>query len=521
MRQNNRKKSQFPASVDILNDAYLDYVANGTNYRIKFSDFLTELGVTGTINQAGAGTSTPVLDKQAQDNFIRNIEDGPGIKSSVSIDNGITLEHNLTQNTDGAEILIDPTSASPTIASIIGGAGINAVETGGHITISTVDETGSTKTVVVYSKADFPEPTLNVIQLDNDREYLIANDVDLGVDKIMMGLNCSIRGVDNIIITLSYTGTDYMINCADSTNKVSLISLAAPNGGVIQSTDTIQGVLIFDSVRIDSALKAGHLTGVDSLIRFTNSSFKPGTVSNGFEFFGTFNTFLHQSSSCGITAGILYDLGVAVFKSIIINYVVSDVAVGATFLSGAIDNGNIDANGIAKVDTSLLFGGGTGLSGVSIADSRWFFSGNNKISDTRTSGLLSLSNNALETVITAAGTPSIVNGDWIVEGNLQTSGATSGRITFDTSRLTHAHVIISVSVELVGGGDVKVSALVAINGVPVENSRKSGSAKAGSPASITIPWQKGMNNGDYFEVFVANEDSTSDLVVINAMLDVT
>ena len=87
------KKSDFPASTTIDDTSTLDFVINGQNFKITKANFLTALGVTGTISQIGAVTGTPVLDVSGSPDFlIRNLEAGIGIAISTSPENGITIK---------------------------------------------------------------------------------------------------------------------------------------------------------------------------------------------------------------------------------------------------------------------------------------------------------------------------------------------------------------------------------------------------------------------------------------------
>ena len=141
-RAQGRKKSEFIQKSTVLANSYLDYVNNATNYKIAYTDFVSGLGVTGSIVQEGAVTGTPVLDTDGSVNNIRNLENGPGIVTNVSAENGITIGHNFTANTDGLPILLNINSASPTIASIVAGAGISiaAVNDAGIEITSIADE---------------------------------------------------------------------------------------------------------------------------------------------------------------------------------------------------------------------------------------------------------------------------------------------------------------------------------------------------------------------------------------------
>jgi hypothetical protein len=132
-RAQGRKKSEFVQQSTVLANSYLDYVVNGTNYKISYDNFVSGLGVTGTIVQEGAVTGTAILDVDGTVNQIRNLEAGPGIVTSVSAENGAKISHNFTASADGLPILLNTTAASPTIASIVAGSGIS---------IATVNDSG-------------------------------------------------------------------------------------------------------------------------------------------------------------------------------------------------------------------------------------------------------------------------------------------------------------------------------------------------------------------------------------------
>jgi hypothetical protein len=93
-----RKKSQFVQQNTVLANSYLDYVVNGSNYKISYDNFVANLGVTGSIVQDGAVTGAPVLDVDGTVNRIRNIENGSGVLANVSAENGVKLSHNFVND---------------------------------------------------------------------------------------------------------------------------------------------------------------------------------------------------------------------------------------------------------------------------------------------------------------------------------------------------------------------------------------------------------------------------------------
>mgnify|MGYP006276772953 CR=1 FL=1 len=129
------KQSDFTAQTSIPSGSFLGFFANGYNYKISYTNFLSGLGVTGTIVQDGAVTGTPVLDVQGTVNNIRNIEDGAGIVTNVSAENGIEIAHNFTVDTTGEPLMLNIADPSPTIVSLVASTGITLTTVGDTVEI--------------------------------------------------------------------------------------------------------------------------------------------------------------------------------------------------------------------------------------------------------------------------------------------------------------------------------------------------------------------------------------------------
>jgi hypothetical protein len=137
-RAQGRKKSDFVAKATVEAGGYLDYVVNGTNYKISYDNFVSGLGVTGSIVQDGAVTGAAILDTQGTVNNIRNLENGSGIVANISPENGITLSHNFTSDSTGTPIFLNTVADSPTFASLVAGSGINLTSTDNYVTITSI-----------------------------------------------------------------------------------------------------------------------------------------------------------------------------------------------------------------------------------------------------------------------------------------------------------------------------------------------------------------------------------------------
>ena len=132
-------------------------------------------------------------------------------------------------------------------------------------------------------------------------------------------------------------------------------------------------------------------------------------------------------------------------------------------------------------------------------------------------GLLSLQGNATETVISVAGTGVLIAGTWVIEDLNLMTGTTAGRFTDVSTNTIVLDLTGSFTVEPVSGGAVDISIVAAIDGTAVPNSKRTASASAGNPASITVPWQADLVLNDFVEWFVINEDTTVNVIVSSAV----
>ena len=176
-----QKISSFNVSTSLNDSDLFTFVVNGTNKNVKFSDFKLGLGVTGTLTAIGDPLAVQVLSEPtAQDYQIRAIESGAGILASVSPQNGITLDWNVSQDTVGVPITSGLTNTQPVFSSLTAGLGISIVKSGDEITLTnTVDPaTGLSNRVVVTEAADLSGT------LDPTKEYFIDGIVDMGSQSI-------------------------------------------------------------------------------------------------------------------------------------------------------------------------------------------------------------------------------------------------------------------------------------------------------------------------------------------------
>jgi len=379
-----------------------------------------------------------------------------------------------------------------------------------------------TKRVIVNVLGDFPAPVSSVITLADDTQYLIGNDVSLGLNELVMGDNCAVSGIESVVVTLTYTGTANMFTITNKRVRISNLTISCAAGRVINFADNTDTLFRMNDCSVSCAtFGLFNSTGTNgSTTRFTNVS--PSSISSGgCTILGDWNTWLWEVSSTVLTGGTFFNFGTATFDAIILDLILANLGAGTTLISGAAASANINTGGIAVVTRLLTSGAGTVLSTITVDDALWNFFHNDDIADTRPDGLLSMQNNATETVIVAASTDGsnavLVAGTWVVERASQMTGTTAGRLTYDGGKDATLPLTASVSVEPASGTNINLSAYVAIGGVVVANSKRSSAASSGSPASITIPWQESFATAQFVEVFVENNDNTTNILVSSAI----
>jgi len=230
--------------------------------------------------------------------------------------------------------------------------------------------------------------------------------------------------------------------------------------------------------------------------------------------------FLFEPTLSTLSAGKFIDLGTATFDSISINETNLNYVSGSVFLSGAAGSANINAGGLASVTMSRLKGLGTPLENITSDDTLFAFSQNNVIRNSSSDGLLSMQGNSTATTIAASGTPVLIAGNWVVGSLGQFSGSTSGRLTYLGVKPVRLPITCSVSVAPTVSTGIAIAAYIAINGSIITASKREGTASAGGPDSITLPWQNIFNKDDYIEVFVENNTNATDLLVSSAIIRV-
>ena len=512
-----RKKSNFPVVESVPAGANQTVFVNGTNYQITYANYLAGLGVTGTIVQSGSPLGTPVLDAVGIQNNIRNLENGSGVKASVSAQNGITLAHTFIQDTLGLPVLKDPTSLTPTIRSLVQGSGISLAVVNGAIQIATSATPVTTKTVIISELSDFPAPVSGQTIGEDDTDYFLVNDIT-NPNEFVCGNNSVFRAADSAVITYEYTGVGTAFVCADGDAKLTKFKLIAATGTAID-VSSVSGNNVFQMIdmTVEECDIAGSVTNMGAL-QITDVAWND-IKTDGISYVDPTGIFICQNNLIFLNGGTFLDLGTSTFNGF--NFLNSFVAMagGTTMISGLTASGNINSGQLGVVSNIQNIGvSGTALSGVDPDDARWNFTLNSDIPDTRPDALISLTNNATATTIASSNTPVKLAGTWNLERSAQFTTDTTGRATYNGEKNAVLPITMSFTAIMASGGTDSITFYVAINGSIVVNSGASNDHNSSTAGRTTMPWQYEFTPGDFVEAWVENNSDTTDVLVTDAAI---
>jgi hypothetical protein len=503
-------------------------------------------GTTGMLQQEGDPLGSPVLDDQGTIKGIRNIEDGSGILSEISAQNGITLKHNFTPDMTGAPVLLNATAASPDIASIVGGDNItitpvnNSIEISsgvaiGDLTVQVNQNTAdiatnrtdidSNTTILDRSsvfefkqESDFPVQDATTITLQSKVKYVLSADMATSKRFIVQdGATLTASNPDGFVLT--YTGTEDMFSGTDVGFWINNITLNAPSSNQVYNFSGTSPVKRFacDTVQI---INAGKIGTFDTMFVVSISNSNTLEIGGGITIvsnvvFMTIDRFAIQGTQV-ITA---FDLGSNVFS---VNLEFTDLVVataaGSIGISGLAASGNVPAGNLATVNDSLFVPGVTPLQNITNKDIRWKFTNNAPIPDTISTALLSLNGNATATVITAVNTPVLIAGTWVEATSSKFTVTAAGRATYIGEQDQLFGVDVTITNRSDSGTNKDITTYIAFNGSIISQTGQSNKVGVTEPKNNGLIWELTLSTNDYIEVWHENNSDDIDLVAIDVVL---
>jgi hypothetical protein len=418
---------------------------------------------------------------------------------------------------DDTQLELDDLSAKDGQIKTVPPSVLSATPLQAMLNNSVMNDEQPTLQKIVNSAADLPTPIGGFIQLADYTNYLIGGNTTFA-DDLIGGIGSSITGLSVFgSPTLTYTGAGNFITTTGTTLQMDNLAVRCPNAAKI--FEMVGGILLMNDVQFVVGASCAIGTFDDVLFNLATDCGFIGygqglTISNTSDQVFNWKTTALRTEDVTSTS---IDLGTATFNTFIMNDVRIVAPIGAVDLAGLAGNGNIIADSIASVRDCSWLGGATALSGVTPDDFRWNFQGNNAVPDTMPDALLSLSGNATETIIAASNTPVKVAGVWVCERSSHFTCDTTGRATYIGERQLTTPIDVVASVKS-AAGTPDATLYVAVNGVEVARTGQVSALTSSKAFSMSTIWQKALVNGDYIEVFIANNDGTQNLVVIDALL---
>ena len=312
------------------------------------------------------------------------------------------------------------------------------------------EETFLLNTVNVNKLAHLPTPAGGFIQLAANTRYNFGVEVDIGVNKIMLGDSCSITTHSPFLPALKSDTTDALINGNNVNFYIKDAGLRCDNGSFFDVTNTLGNTKIglLHTVIFTGGVDFGVFDDLLSLV-ITNCNAIELT-GRGLRTLGLDWTILNLDRFFIVSSGATFkgvDLGSATFATVEMKDVISVPTNAAGIgLSGLANSGNIANGNIATAIDCELGGVGAALENITKKDIKWSFERTTNVKDSRTLGAMEQIGNVLTTTLV---TSSYVN----------YSGVFS-----ESSEIERAEVVSSQLKMLVAGSGI---AMISFDGTKV------------------------------------------------------
>lgn len=375
--------------------------------------------------------------------------------------------------------------------------------------------------IVFVDAADkFPAASGGIRTLAANTTYFVTQDIDLAGDRLVASSDTAIVGTSSETASLTSTGLSAASALISSGWTMPLRDIAITHDIAVALDATGNGTQALDwrAVNFIDCPTVGTIKNYDNVILETCAFLN----SSGLTLDGTINTFaadntLFNTSSAGtaITVPATATIGRR-FRIVYSSFVV---------LSGET---GIDVNTSAVVpsesfilDTVNFSGGGDYIdaTGKQYTDDDAWFLNCKGIANSTAAGSCYMTANATVTDIVTQNVAVKVAGT-------TTAASVNQKFTHTNNRLTYSGAIsrffsVTVTSSIVGAVNAQHSTYVYKGGVVVPESIGSGTTtSAGDAENITSQCVVYLETGDYVEVFIENNDNTTDVTVesLNMMI---
>lgn len=378
--------------------------------------------------------------------------------------------------------------------------------------------------VVINSEADFPDAVGGVITLQGNTNYIIGNTI-VTANRFVSGDGTTITSRNPFFPAIIYTGSGTMFSGVNVNFALDRMGISCPNGACFDfssspgqgSTFGLNIVSIFecDSVGVFDNLRA---------INWTNSSAflaRQGLVVSGSDNWEVLS-IIRMGLTTSEASFVGLDLTTSVHRSVEINNYVLNGVLGSVGISGALSSANITPNFVASVAQCEFAPPTTPLSGIGEDDIRYSFLGNSGIPNSTVSANPYLTAQTTVTINTAGVYEKINQSNWASTVSSRVQVTSDGDIINLLEDEIKVQLTGTCTVEKVGGGTDLITARLVYNDDPTDSSSAitEVGTQNGQPTNISLTGVFTLQPGDSISIYVANQGSTSDVVVDYAKFSV-
>jgi len=373
--------------------------------------------------------------------------------------------------------------------------------------------------VFVTSESSFLTQDATTITLESGVVYEMAESVTTA-KRFICENNSLIRSyAQSTEAVLTYTGAGDMFSGTNVSPTIKEMKIDCPSGQAFNFKDTISNTsfLFIDNITVISCAKLGTFTNMGGFVLNRSAA---ADATDGISLVGSnFGIFSVSLSAINSTSAsfIAVDYGSAILQTNEITNLNSDAPVGSIWLSGLANSGNVPAGKLAMVTNCELGPDIAPTQNIVNSDIRWDFQGNNRIPDSITDAMASLTSNVTETVITTINTPVKVAGTWVIEREARFIVDATGRLTYIGERDIVLPLDATITINSASGTNKDITGYIALNGSIINNSQVISRVGATDPRNISLHWQQNMSTNDYIELFVENNSDTINLVASHAI----
>lgn len=376
---------------------------------------------------------------------------------------------------------------------------------------------GANNIVIINEVGDFPAPASGVITLEDNITYYISANI-VTADRFVCGQNNIITSNNPFANALIYTGVGDMFTGVNVNFAIDRGIIVCSGAQPFNFSATAGNSPTFglNLTTIASCQKCGTFDNLRS-VNITNTAFFD--CSEGISISGVDNWDTVTVSRLRIDGGTSvingFDLTSSLHETFeLTNYVIIG-GVGTVGISGLASNANMKPDFIASIDQCEFTSGVTPLSGITIEDVRYSFANNSGLQDSTIDANPYLTVATTVTINTAGTYEKINQGNWLSSEASRLSVSTDGDVTNLMEKPVKIQINGSVTLEKVGGGSDLLTARLVYNDLP--NDPMSAITEIGTdntnPTNVCLVGIFTLNPGDSISIYVANQDSTANVVV--------